>query len=202
MKKIAPVISYLFHPLLIPSLGLLLLLNSGTYVSLLEPAAKRAILFVMLLGTLVFPLMMLPILYYRNLVTSYKDASREERLVPQIIILVLYIITFVYFNKLPLNRVIHAYVLSAAVLLLLLILLNLRFRICVHTAALGGLAGLIIAMIVTFRTPLQLTLMLSFLAGGLMGSARLALGVNRWWEVLSGYLLGFSVVFLTILIYS
>ena len=201
MKKIAPVISYLFHPLLIPSLGLLLLLNSGTFVSLLEPAAKRAILFVMLLGTLVFPLMMLPILYYRNLVTSYKDASREERLVPQIIILVLYIITFIYFNKLPLNRVIHAYVLSAAVLLLLLILLNLRFRICVHTAALGGLAGLIIAMIVTFRTPLLLTLMLSFLAGGLMGSARLALGVNHWWEVLSGYLLGFAVVFLTILIY-
>ncbi len=201
MKKIAPFISYLFLPLLIPSLGLLLLLNSGTYVSLLEPAAKRAILFVMLLGTLVFPLMMLPILYYRNLVTSYKDASREERLVPQIIILVLYIITFVYFNKLPLNRVIHAYVLSAAVLLLLLILLNLRLRICVHTAALGGLAGLIIAMIVTFRTPLLLTLMLSILAGGLMGSARLALGVNQWWEVLTGYFLGFSVVFLTILIY-
>lgn len=201
MKKIAPVISYLFHPLLIPSLGLLLLLNSGTYPSLLDPAAKRAILFVMLLGTLVFPLMMLPILYYRSLVTNYKDASREERLVPQIIILVLYIITFIYFNKLPLHRVIHAYVLSAAVLLLLLVLLNLRFRICVHTAALGGLAGLIMAMIAVYEAPLQVFLMLSFLAGGLMGSSRLALGVNQWWEVLSGYLLGFCVVFLTILIY-
>ena len=201
MKKIAPLITYLFHPLIIPSLGLLLLLNSGTYLSLLDPAAKRAILFVMVLGTLVFPLMMLPILYYRNLVSSYKDATREERLVPQVIILVLYIITFVYFNRLPLSGVIHAYVLSAGVVLFLVILLNLRFHICVHSAAMGGLTGLIIALIFLYETPLQGVLMLSLLAGGLTGSSRLAMGTNRGWEVLTGYLLGFCVVVLTILIY-
>ena len=201
MKKIAPLIAYLFHPLIIPSLGLLLLLNFGTYISLLDPAAKRAILFVMVLGTLVFPLMMLPILYYRNLVSSYKDATREERLVPQIIILVLYIITFVYFNRLPLNRVIHAYVLSAAVVLFMVILLNLRFHICVHSAALGGLTGLIIAMIFLFETPLEGVLMLSLLAGGLTGSSRLAMGIQSGWEVLAGYMLGFCVVLVTIIIY-
>ena len=68
MKKAAPVISYLFHPLIMPSLGLLIILNSGTYLSLLDPAAKRAIMFVMALGTLIFPLMILPVLQYRNLV--------------------------------------------------------------------------------------------------------------------------------------
>ncbi|MCK5066832.1 MAG: hypothetical protein KAR16_05315 [Bacteroidales bacterium] len=201
MKKVAPIISYLFHPLIMPSLGLLLLLNSGTYLSLLDPAAKRAIIFVMALGTLVFPLMMLPILYYRNLVSSYKDATREERLVPQVIILVLYIITFIYFNRLPLSRVIHAYVLSVAVVLLLVILLNLRYKICVQSAALGGLTGLIIALIFLYETPLQGVLMLSILAGGLSGSSRLAMGINRWWEVLTGYMLGFCVVLVTILIY-
>lgn len=201
MKKVAPIISYLFHPLIIPSLGLLILLNSGTYLSLLDPAAKRAILFVMVLGTLVFPLMILPILYYRNLVSSYQNATREERLIPQIIILVLYIITFVYFNRLPLSRVIHAYVLSTAVLLFLIILLNLRFHVSVHAAALGGLTGLIIALIFLYETPLQGVLMLSLLAGGLTGTSRLALGIHGAWEVFSGYLLGFCVVLVCILIY-
>jgi len=201
MRKLAPIITYLFHPLIMPSLGLFLLLNSGTYPSLLDPAAKRAILLVMVLGTLVFPLMMLPVLYYRHLVSSYKDATREERLVPQIIILILYIITFVYFQKLPLNRVIQAYVLSAAVLLLLVILLNLRFHLCTHSAAQGGLTGLIIALIFLYQAPLLLILMLSLLAGGLTGSSRLALGTNRWWEVLAGYLLGFCVVLFSVLIY-
>jgi hypothetical protein len=201
MRKLVPVISYLFHPLIMPTLGLLIILNSGTYLSLLDPAAKRAILFVLALGTLVFPLMMLPILYYRNLVSSYQDAGREERLIPQVIILVLYIITFVYFQRLPLSRLIHAFVLSSAVLLLLLILLNLRLHLCIHSAALGGLTGLIMGLIFLYGTPLMGPLLLALLAAGLTGSSRLAMGIHRWWEVLAGYLLGFWVVMATILIY-
>ena len=122
-------------------------------------------------------------------------------MLPQIIILVLYIITFVYFQRLPLSRVIHAYVLSAALVLLLVMLLNLRFHICIHSAALGGLTGLIIALIFLYQTPLQGVLMLSLLAAGLTGSSRLSMGTNRWWEVLAGYLLGFCLVLATILIY-
>jgi hypothetical protein len=202
MKKIALIISYIFHPLLMPTLGLMLLLNSGTYLSsLLDPAAKRAILFVMALGTLFFPVLMMPILYYRNLLSNLQDATREERYIPQLIILILYIITFVYFVQLPISKVIHAYVLSVSLVLLLLLLLNIRFKICTHTAALGGLAGLIIALIHLYETPLQGVLVLALLAGGITGSARLATGINTTFEVYGGYLLGFGVVLSTLLIY-
>ena len=201
MKKAAPIISYLFHPLLMPTLGLLIILNSGTYLSLLDPAAKRAILFVMALGTLVFPLMMLPVLQYRSLVLKGgQELTRVEKLVPQIIILVLYIITYVYFRRLPLSQVIHAYVLSVAGTFFLVILINLKFRISIHAAALGGLTGLIIALIYLYETPLQGFLMLSVFAGGLTGSSRLVQG-EQWSGVLGGYLLGFTLLFLTILLY-
>ena len=199
MKKAAPVISYLFHPLIMPSLGLLIILNSGTYLALLDPAAKRAILFVMALGTLVFPLMMLPVIQYRSLVMRDGQlATKSERLIPQIIILVLYIITFVYFKNLPLQGVIHSYVLSVAGTLLLLVILNLKFKVSMHMAALGGLSGLIIALIHFYQTPLEGFLILSFLAGGLMGSSRLIMG-ESWGTLLSGYLLGFAVVLFTVL---
>lgn len=200
MKKVAPVISYLFHPLLMPSLGLLILLNSGTYLSLLDPAAKRAIMFVMALGTLVFPLMMLPILQYRNLAFKSGESTREERMIPQIITLALYIITLVYFRRLPLSHAIQAYVLSVNLTLFLVIIINFRFRISVHAAALGGLCGLILALIFLYETPLEGLLMLSFLASGITGSARMALG-NRWGEVLTGFILGLGVVLVTILVY-
>jgi len=201
MKKAAPVISYIFHPLIMPTLGLLLLLNSGTYISLLDPAAKGAILFVMALGTLIFPLLMIPILYYRKLVAKNQVVSREERLFPQLIILILYVITFVYFARLPLSRMIQAYVLSAAITLFLVLILNLKFKVCLHTAALGGLTGLIIALIFLYETPMQGILMLTFLAGGITGSARLAMGKQRSGEIYAGYLLGFGVVLITLLVY-
>jgi len=201
MKKVARVVSTLFHPLLMPTLGLLLLLNSGTYLSLLDPAAKRALLFVMALGTLFFPLMMLPVLYYRNLITTFQDASREERLVPHLIILILYVITFVYFVRLPLSRVIHAYVLSVSILLFIILLVSLKFKICGHMAALGGISGLIITLILLYETPIQGMLMITLLAAGLTGTARLLMGVQRPVEVYSGYLLGFGVVLTTLFVY-
>jgi hypothetical protein len=200
MKKLASFISYLLHPLIMPSLGLLIILNSGTYLALLDPAAKRAILFVMALGTLIFPLMMLPVLQYRNLVLrNGQQSTRGEQLLPQIIILVLYVITFIYFKKLPVSKVIHAYVLSVAGTLLILVLLNLKLKISMQLAALGGISGLIIALIVLYQTPLQGFLILSFLAGGLTGTARLAMG-DRWGELFSGFLLGFMVVLITVLL--
>jgi hypothetical protein len=201
MKKLARVISFVFHPLLMPTLGLLLLLNSGTYLALLNPAAKRAILFVMALGTLIFPLMMIPILYYRKLLTGLQQSTREERLIPQLVILILYIITFVYFARLPLSRVIHAYALATALTLSGVIILSIWFKICLHSAALGGLAGLIIALIYLYQTPLELILIMVFLAGGLTASSRLATGVQRPAEVYGGYLLGFVVLLLTLLVY-
>jgi len=201
MKKVVPLISYLFHPILMPTLGLLIILNSGTYLSLLDPAAKRAILFVMALGTLVFPLIMLPVLQYRNLVMKNGQAdTKGEQLVPQIIILVLYIITFVYFKKLPLSQVIHAYVLSVTATLFLVTVVNLRFRVSIHAAALGGVTGLILVLIFLYDTPLQGLLILTLFASGLTGSARLAMG-DHWGEVLSGFLLGLAVVLVTILVY-
>jgi len=201
MKKVVPLISYLFHPILMPTLGLLIILNSGTYLSLLDPAAKRAIMFVMALGTLVFPLLMLPVLQYRNLVMKNGQvASKGEQLVPQVIILVLYIITFVYFKKLPLNQVIHAYVLSVTLTLFLVVVVNLRFRISIHATALGGVTGLILALIFLYETPLQGLLMLTIFASGLTGSSRLVHG-DHWGEVLGGFLLGLAVVLLTILVY-
>jgi len=184
-----------------PALGLLLILNSGTYLSLLDPVAKRAVLFVMALGTLFFPLMMVPVLYYRNLITSLQNASKEERFLPYMIILLLYIITFVYFVRLPLSRVIHGYVLSVTILLLLLVVVNVKFRICGHMAALGGIAGLIVGLILLYETPLQAYLVMTLLAGGLTGTARLILGVQRPIEIYTGFMMGFGVVLLTLLVY-
>lgn len=184
-----------------PTLGLLLLLNSGTYLSLLDPAAKRALLFVMALGTLIFPLMMIPILYYRKLLGSVQQSSREERLIPQLIILVLYIITFVYFSRLPLSRVIHGYVLAITITLSVVLLLNIRFKICLHSAALGGMTGLIMALVFLYETPLEGLLILSLLAGGLTASSRLVMQAQRSGEVYVGYLLGFAVLLITLLVY-
>lgn len=203
MRTTARVISTLFHPLLMPALGLFLLLHSGTYISLLDPAAKRAIFLVMAMGTLIFPLLMLPVLYYRRLMTGSQDPPVEDRAIALLIILVLYVITYIYFSRIPLSRIIHAYSLSLPLVmfLLLVLVLGLKIRLSEHMTALGGITGLIIALIWLYETPLELILMIVLVAAGLTGSARLILGSNRPGEILGGFMLGFVMVGGTMVLY-
>ena len=201
MKRVSSIISVLFHPLLMPSLGLLLLLNSGTYIALFDPAAKRAIMFVMALGTLVFPLMMLPVFFYRNLVNSQKEHGAEERWIPRLVILILYIITCIYFMRLPLNRMIQGYALSVTIALSLLVILNLWVKISGHIAGPGGIAGLVIVLIMKFGVPLEIFLLLAILAGGVVGTAQLISGEHKPIEIYSGFAIGFLSVLVTLLAY-
>jgi len=60
---------------------------------------------------------------------------------------------------------------------------------------------LIFTLILLYETPIQGILMLTLLAAGLTGTARLLMGVQRPVEVYSGYLLGFGVVLTTLLVY-
>lgn len=201
MKKAATVISFLFHPLLMPTLGLLLLLNSGSYVALFDPAAKRAILFVMALGTLIFPLMMLPVFFYRNLVYNQKGTMVEEQWIPRFIILILYVVTCIYFLRMPLYRIIQGYILSVTITLAILVFTNLRLKISMHTAGLGGMVGLIAALIKIYKIPLEGFLLLALLAFGVVGTAKLLLKDHRPYEVYSGFAIGFSCVLVTLLVY-
>ena len=131
---------------------------------------------------------------------NLETMTRGERMVPQVIILILYVITFIYFKRLPLSQVIHSYILAVTGTLFLVLALNLKFKVSMHSAALGGMAGLIIALIYLYQTPLQGVLILTLFAGGLAGSARMVQG-ESWGGILAGFLLGFGVLLFTILVY-
>ena len=98
-----------------PTLGLLIMLNSGTYLSLLDPAAKTSHSVCNGTGNTGFSLDddSGSLLQEPGCQESAMQPGRSD-LIPQLIILILYIITFIYFLRLPLSRVIHAYVLATA----------------------------------------------------------------------------------------
>ena len=52
-----------------------------------------------------------------------------------------------------------------------MLLLTTKFRICGHTAAAGGIAGLIFTLILQYETPLLGFLSMSILLAGLVGTA-------------------------------
>ena len=200
-KRLAQIISLLFHPLLMPSVGMLILFNSGTYLSLIPPEAKRVILTITFLSTLVFPLSLLPILYFRKLITDLQIDKREERFLPFLLILILYILTFVFILRLPLYSHIHGYALTLPVMVGLLIIVNMKYRISTHMFGIGGITGLIISLILIFGIPLQAYFVLAILAAGLTGMSRKILRNYSSSELYGGFVLGLITTGSVMIIY-
>lgn len=200
-KQVARVISIIFHPLLMPSIGMLLLLNSGSYLSLLSPDAKKAVVLIILLSTLIFPISILPVLYYRKLVSDIQIQNREERNLPFLLILILYIVTFIFLKRLPLHTQIHAYALTLPLMVFFLLLTNIKYRISTHMMGVGGITGLIISLIIIFGIPLEFLFIMAVLASGLVCTARIILTDHTVIELYGGYLMGLLITGLTMLFY-
>lgn len=200
-KKIARIISVLFHPLLMPSVGLLILFNSGTYLSLISFDVKKIILLIVILSTLVFPVTLLLILYFRRLLTDIHMNNREERFLPFLLILILYILTFIFMIRLPLHSHLHAYALTLPVLLIVLVIANIKYKISEHMMGLGGIVGLIISLIILFDISLQGFFVIAVLAAGITATARIIIGKYALLELYGGFVLGLVVTVAVMLIY-
>ncbi len=198
-KLPARAINALFHPLLMPTLGLFILLHSGSYVSLLDPAVKKALLIIIALGTLVFPLLMLPIMHFRKILQEEEGGGPSK--LARFMVLVLFVMTWIYFRRLPLSPVIHAWVLAVNFSLILYVLLSIRWQMNAQLMGLGTMTGMVLALAFRYGVLAQGILLCLFAASGLSGSATLVLARARPSGLIPAYFLGLATALLVMLLY-
>ena len=191
-KNLAKVFSVLFHPLLMTSLGLFILFNSGTSLAVVQPEVKRISMIVVFLFTCIFPLGMIIMLYLSKMIQDLELSAKHERVLPIALTIILLLFTFFVIRGIPqLEKGHTAFLLSPAMGMLLILIVNRYMKPSVHMLGLGGVLGMMLIIMVFFRAQLQLLFVLVILAAGLTGSARLILKLHTPKELLVGFLMGF-----------
>jgi hypothetical protein len=197
MKLLIPkFISTLFHPLLMPTYGILLLLNSGTYISFIEPRAKLAIFFVICTGTFILPISFIPAFLYRNVIVSAEMKSQNERAIPLSVTSVLYLFVLILLWNYHAPKLIVNFALAATISVILVTIITIKWKISAHLTGIGGLAGMILSMLLNTSAGLLTWFMLSILLAGFLGTARLILDAHTPKQIYSGFMMGFFTAFL------
>lgn len=192
---LARIISFLFHPLLISSLGMIILLNMNTYIGATIPAqARQFILIIIFINTAVIPIIAIFMLKRWGLIEDVHITQRNERILPLLITTLLYLFTYYLLKKLALPSLIYYYVMGACLIALLCLMITFRWKISLHMASMGGLTGFLIATSLLLRADLLYVITLSFFFSGLIGSARLRLQAHSPSQVYSGFLLGLGAM--------
>ncbi len=193
-RRAANIISYLFHPLLMPLIGFLVISYSGRYLDHLDYRLQRFIGMVFFGLTFVLPVTFIPVYYFTRLIRSFKMPDRRDRIIPFYITLIFYLIAYLLIQKTQVGWIYQDFVLASCITLFLVLVISFFWKISVHMAGLGGIVALITCLSIMLQTDLSLFLMISILMTGFTAYARLRINAHDYLQVYSGFLLGFGCV--------
>lgn len=189
----ARVTSILFHPLLIPTLGFLLLFNSGFYFAVIPWSLKRFILLVVFLSTCILPALSIGLLSFSPRF-DIKMEKGTDRVLPLILSSFFYYIGYLILQRVPLFPIYQLFLIASILVQIALIIISLRWKISAHSAAIGGLVGGFFALAFRLQeSPVLILITLIFIAG-MVGTARLILEKHTSSQVYAGFLLGLLIM--------
>jgi len=190
-KRIAHFISYVFHPLLMPTYGLAFLFKLKFYFFYSFPfEAKLAIIAIVFLNTAFMPSLFFLFLRYRKVISSLKMENKNERIIPFIITAVFYYGTFYILRRFNLPPLVYYLIFGSFCLIIISLIINFWWKISIHTIAIGGLTGAFIAIGLYLSMNLLLLVALCVFVAGCIGFARLKLMAHTPAQVYMGFLLG------------
>ena len=199
MRLISKAVSFIFHPLFMPTFGIALALYF-TYLWVLPPKMKLAIIFLVFSISCLFPVAAILFLMRMGIVKNAEITDRRERALPYIInIVAILLCSFVFYKvRLPI-WIIYVFLASGASLVVALVV-NFYWKISAHALGVGALLGGVMAFAKISFTNMYLAFICLFVIAGAVSTSRVYLGRHTPMQVYAGFLLGllctFSVSFL------
>lgn len=191
MKVTAKIISSIFHPLIIPIIGLLIIFNTDSYINYTIPfELKKAIILLIATSTFIIPLLISLLLVNKKIINSLEMETTKERIIPYAFTIVFYVFTLIMIKRAPIPPIIFNFVIGATLSVIIAFIINIKWKISAHMIGIGGLLGALIsisAMLEVYVTPY---IVFTILVAGLVGTSRIILKAHNQLQIYAGFLVG------------
>jgi len=189
MNTLLKSISYIFHPLLMPFLGVVFYFSkSPRFIPLSIIKAK---LFSLALLTIIIPILLFFLLRTLGKINTIHLATTKERILP---LLINCVIVFVISQRIfPNNEIAELYYFFVGVLLstfTCLILAVLNLKVSIHMIASAGVFMFFIALSIHFNININGSIALFAIAIGAIATSRLHLNAHTNIELILGFFVG------------
>ncbi|MCF8332703.1 MAG: hypothetical protein K9I47_01035 [Bacteroidales bacterium] len=196
-KKIAVIISIVLHPLLVPTYLLLIVLNADIHYSMMIPfKGKLLMLALVFLTTVVLPSFLIMIYYRMGWVKSVYMVDKKDRVLPFFTAGVLFIIAAFMLKNLQIAAPFFYLMLGAAMVAIVVMIINNFWKISVHAASMGGVLGAYAGLVIRYGLDINPLVYGIAVAGGIVGFARLKLKAHNPSQIYTGYVAGFLSMYL------
>lgn len=217
LRPVAKAVSVVFHPLLMPTymLALLLLINPFIFgVNSIWDSTGKLNLLRIFLYTFFIPIFAVVMLRPLGFIQSLEMEDKSERTGPYIITIVFYLWAYMNMRNSALFPPAYGcFMLGAVIALFMTFFINIFTKISAHAVGMGGLLGMVIITMLRFSHDvftiqagslgvisfnMNAVLMLVILLCGLVGTSRLLLQAHEPRDLYGGFMVGFVAQFLAL----
>ena len=198
-RKIATLLSYLFHPLWMPLyMCLLLFVLQQQSITLIAISAWIYVGVIVFINTILLPVSLIWMLKRQKIIQSLSLDRKEERIYPFFITAIFYFTTWYIFNSFQVFPFLSLIFIISMVLVMTAATISLFWKISIHSMSMGAMSTavlyLTLAHYIGSPWPVYSVIFLS----GWVGFSRLKLQAHTAPQVYVGYALG---SFLTALVF-
>ena len=185
----ARVMSIIFTPFYLPLVGLIALFTFS-YMAMMPWRYKLLILALVYVFTILLPTVLIHVYRRYQGWTLIELGAKERRMVPYILSILCYFSCYYLMNVLHFPHFMSRILMAALLIQVICALINVWWKISTHTAAIGGVAGALMAFAIIFDFNPVWWLCVVFLIAGLLGTSRIILRQHSLLQVCAGFVVG------------
>lgn len=200
MRSLAKFISFVFHPLFIGVMmaAYLIFVHPLYFVGFSEKG-KMLKLLAVINNNVFFPLLVVALLRALGFNKSLLLKTQKERIVPYLASITFFFWTYYVFKNQPETPRVIVYMcrgmfFASSVALVL----NNYYKISMHGIGVGGMVGLMALTLVDGTLYSGIPFVVAILVTGLVVTARKIVSDHQWFDIITGFLLGFLCQFVAL----
>lgn len=210
MNRFFQIISWVFMPLTIPLIGLVIVLYTPTHLDFntianslfyLDDSIKRFFFNAFALFCWILPIMSILVLKLSKQIDSIELNNQKQRFTPLLLsgiyALMLVILLFKFNNQVQLSAHLFALAFSGIFVALIFSIINIKFKISLHSAGIGMLLGFLLSYYLEQSLIIIWPIYLACILGGVIIASRIWLEKHANNELILGFVCGFLITFIT-----
>jgi hypothetical protein len=190
----AHIVSELFSPMIVPTIGILLIMTYIPAVEYYPLKLKLILLAIVICSTCLIPLLYLFISKLNQRIFNEKKLDNSK------ILFYLFYCLSVFFGaqllgRLPVSGLFKLFLLGTSFVMLMNFLITFKWDISEHISVIGGLWGTLIALNFRYGIDIVWVVILISIIAGIIGASRIYLEHHTPAQVYSGFAMGAMLMF-------
>jgi len=187
-KFISKILSYLFHPLLIATWFVLLLMHTNPYSFAGIPT--EVVMAVVFINTFMFPAIAILLMRKLGFVSSLEMPDHKQRIIPLVATIIFYVWAYLAIKKINFPFVMGVFMMGTLVSLFIAFFINVFSKISLHMVGISGALTAILLLVMISPVDVGYYFIGVIVLTGAIATARLYLGAHTMKEVYLGFLAG------------